>query len=80
MVLQKQEPQSRSEMKEGHRGAIHKHVIDGDSRAAGSLGLLCQARESFSALRSEWTGLIVCHNRPGWRTKAMKHGFKAHKA
>lgn len=43
--------------------------MDGDSLAAVSLGLLGQDRDASSVLR---TGLVLCHNSPGWGTKSMK--------
>lgn len=46
--------------------------MDGDSLAAVSLGLLGQDRDASSVLRTEWTGLVLCHNSPGWGTKSMK--------
>lgn len=53
MVLQKQEPKLHSVKREG------SCVVDVDSQAAVSLGLLGQDRDSFSVLRSEGTGLVL---------------------
>lgn len=53
MVLQRQEPKLYNVKKAG------SCVGDIDSQAAGRLGLLEQDRDSFSALRSEGTGLVL---------------------
>lgn len=74
MVLQKQEPKLRNVKKEG------SCVVDVDSQAAGSSGLLGQDRDSFSALGSEGTGLVLWYNNLGWGVNSMKWGFQVHKA
>lgn len=52
----------------------------GGCRLPSSLGLLGKDRDSFFALRSEGTGVVMWYNGLGWGANSMKWGFKAHMA